>query len=263
MTARSATTPASVPTPTWRRGPQCLLRRRPERSTLHLPTKGCGAPSHGKIHDQAHVALHRANPPGAGPRGRRAPGHRPQQPKPGAVRQRRDPPAIQREHPWQRRVHHADPLRQRRAQHQRLDHGAADHDRHRVPCLGQAHHRRVPVLRLRPPGPQGRGPRADHGQVDRRPVQGSRRAADGVARPAQRSDPRLLRWSRRSPHGDAGPREVRAPARPRAGDRVTRRRSHQGRGTHGRTPRRPRRRPGVHLQAPSQGHRPTRPRPRK
>ena len=46
--------------------------------------------------------------------------------------------------------------------HQRLDHGAADHDRRRLPGVGQADHRGVPVLRLRPPGPQGRGPRADH-----------------------------------------------------------------------------------------------------
>ena len=96
------------------------------------------------------------------------------------------------------------PLRLRRSEHQRLDHGAADHDRHRLPGVGQADHRGLPVLRLRPPGPQGRGPRADHRPPDRRHVQGRRRQADGLDRPAQRPDPGLLRRPRRPPHGDAG-----------------------------------------------------------
>ena len=53
----------------------------------------------------------------------------------------------------------------------------------------------------------------------------------------------------------AGAREVRAPARPRAGHRLARCRPHQGRGTNGRAPRRPRRRPRLHLQAPPEGQR--------
>ena len=44
---------------------------------------------------------------------------------------------------------------------------------------------------------------------------------------------------------------------------VARRRAHQGGRAHGPAPRRPRRRPRVHLQAPSEGQRQLRPRPRK
>ena len=52
----------------------------------------------------------------------------------------------------------AEPLRA----DQRPHHGAADHDRRREARVGEAHHRGVPVLRVRAPGPEGRGPRADH-----------------------------------------------------------------------------------------------------
>jgi ribose-phosphate pyrophosphokinase len=42
-----------------------------------------------------------------------------------------------------------------------------------IDCLrrasAEAHHRGDPLLRLRPPGPQGRGPRADHGEARRQP----------------------------------------------------------------------------------------------
>ena len=107
------------------------------------------------------------------------------------------------------------PLRHRRALHQRLDHGAADHDRRRLPGVGQADHRRLPVLRLRPPGPQGRGPRADHRPPRRRHVQGRRRQADDLDRPPRRPDPGLLRRPGRPPHGDAGARGVPARALPR------------------------------------------------
>ena len=162
---------------------------------------------------------------------------------------------VRRERPRHRRVHHADPLRRRRTLDQRLDHGAADHDRRRVPGVGQADHRGVPVLRLRPPGPQGRGPRADHGPPRRRPVQGRRRQADGLDRPAQRPDPGLLRRPGRPPHGDAGARGLRPRSNAeRAGHRVARRRPHQGRRAHGPAPRRLRRRPRLHLQAPAEGH---------
>ena len=98
---------------------------------------------------------------------------------------------------------------------QRLDHGAADHDRRRLPGVGEADHRGLPVLRLRPPGPQGRGPRADHRPPRRRPVQGRRRQADGLDRPPQRPDPGLLRRSGRPPHGDAGARGLPPRARSR------------------------------------------------
>ena len=134
------------------------------------------------------------------------------------VRQRRDPAAIRRERARQRRVHHADPLRRRRALDQRFDHRAADHDRRRLSGVGETDHRRLPVLRIRPPGPQGRGSRADHGPPRRRHVQGGRRQAHDLDRPPLRPDPGLLRRARRSPHGDAGAREV----HPRAGARTRR-----------------------------------------
>ena len=131
------------------------------------------------------------------------------------VRQRRDPAALRRERPRHRRLHHAEPLRHRRPLGQRLDHGAADHDRRRLPGVGQADHRRLPVLRLRPPGPQGRGPRADHGPPRRRHVQGRRRQADDLDRPPRRPDPGLLRRPGRPPHGDARARGLPARARRR------------------------------------------------
>ena len=54
----------------------------------------------------------------------------------------------------------------------------------------------MPVLRLRPPGPQGGGPRADHRPPGRRHVQGRRRQADDLDRPPRRPDPGLLRRAR-------------------------------------------------------------------
>jgi hypothetical protein len=45
-----------------------------------------------------------------------------------------------------------------------------DHDRRAPPRLRRAHHGRHPVLRLRPPGPQGQASRADHGQARRQPA---------------------------------------------------------------------------------------------
>ena len=93
------------------------------------------------------------------------------------VRQRRDPLPLRRVRPRHRRLHHPDPRRHRRAVDQRRDHGAADHGRRRQAGVGQAHHRGVPLLRLRPPGPQGRGPRADHRQARRQHVRGRRRQA--------------------------------------------------------------------------------------
>ena len=114
------------------------------------------------------------------------------------------PPPFQGERPGHGRLHHADPLRLRRPLHQRLDHGAAHHDRRRLPGLGQAHHGGLPLLRLRPPGPQGRGSGADHGPPGRRPVQGRRRQAHGERGPALGPDPGVLRRPGRPPHGHAG-----------------------------------------------------------
>ena len=61
-----------------------------------------------------------------------------------------------------------------------------------------------PLLRLRPPGPQGRGPRADHRQAGGRHADRRRRRPDGVGRPALRPDPGLLRRPGRPPHRHAG-----------------------------------------------------------
>ena len=117
--------------------------------------------------------------------------------------------------PRLRRVRHPEPLRRRRALGERLDHGAPDHDRRRLPGVGEAHHRRLPVLRLRPPGPQGRRARADHRPPRRRHVQGRRRQADDLDRSALRPDPGVLRRPGRPPHGDAGARGVPARRTPR------------------------------------------------
>ena len=144
------------------------------------------------------------------------------------VRQRRDALPLRRVRPRRRRLHHPDPRRPT-AVGERRDHGAADHDRRRQAGLGQAHHRRVPVLRLRPPGPQGRGPRADHRQARRRHVHGRRRRPRDLGRPALRPDPGLLRRAGRPPHRHAGARRL----HPDAGSattscRVARRRPGEG-----------------------------------
>ena len=86
------------------------------------------------------------------------------------VLQRRDPLPIRRIDPRHRRVHLPEPLLDAGDVDQRRDHGADDHGRRREPGLGEADHRGGALLRLRPPGPQGRGPRADHRQVDRQHV---------------------------------------------------------------------------------------------
>ena len=64
------------------------------------------------------------------------------------------------------------------------------------------------LLRLCPAGPQGRGPRADHGQAGGQPDHAGRgrpRADDGPARPA---DPGLLRRAGRSPVRRAGAERI-------------------------------------------------------
>ena len=170
--------------------------------------------------------------------------------EPRRVRQRRAALPLRRVDPRHRRLHRADPLGNRRAVAQRRAHGAADHGRRREAGVGQAHHRGVPVLRLRPPGPEVRGARADHRQARRRHVQGRRRVAAHQRRPALRADPGLLRRARRPPrrHAGAGRVPVRPRRRPRR--RVTRRRPGEG----GRALRQPpERRPRHRAQAPRHG----------
>ena len=88
---------------------------------------------------------------------------------------------------------------------QRVAHGAADHDRCRSSApVREAHHRRRPVLPVRPAGQEGPRPRADLGPPRRRPVQGGRRRPHHERRPARRADPGLLRRPRRPPVRDAG-----------------------------------------------------------
>ena len=77
--------------------------------------------------------------------------------------------------------------------------GAAHHPRRVQAGQRRAHHRRAAVLRLRPPGPQGPGPRADHRQAGGRPADLGRRRPRAGPRPARRPDPGLLRHPRRSP----------------------------------------------------------------
>ncbi len=86
--------------------------------------------------------------------------------------------------------------------------------------VGAAHHRGVPVLRVRAPGPQGRGPRADLGAARRRPAHGGRRRPRRHRRPPHRSDPGLLRRPGRPPHRGAAARRL-----PRRAARRRRRRS--------------------------------------
>ena len=57
----------------------------------------------------------------------------------------------------------------------------------------------LPVLRLRPPGPQGQGPRADHRQARRQPAHHGRGRPRARPRPARRPDPGLLRHPGRPP----------------------------------------------------------------
>ena len=146
----------------------------------------------------------RSGPSRARPGGRRPPRDQAHRGQPRRLRQQRDPVPLRRLDPGRRRVHHAEP---RRAG-ERLDHGAADHDRRRQAGVGQAHHRRVPLLRLRPPGPQGRGPRAHHGQARHRHAGDRRRRSHRRRRPALEPDPGVLRRALRPPHGRADARST-------------------------------------------------------
>ena len=135
----------------------------------------------------------RARPPGAVDRGRRVPEGAARRLRAVDVRERRDLLPVRREHPRRRRLRVPDA---RRRFDQRLADGAADHDRRRQARVGEAHHRGVPVLRIRAPGPEGRGPRADHGAARRRHAHRRGRRPRRHRRPAHRPDPGLLRLSR-------------------------------------------------------------------
>ena len=170
------------------------------------------------------------------------------------LRERRDVLPLRREHPRRRRVRGAEPLRA----DQRPHHGAAAHDRRRQARVGASHHRGVPLLRVRAPGPQGRGPRADLRAPARRPAHRRRRRPRRDRRPPHRADPGLLRLPGRPPHRGAAARRL-----PRAAGRGRRRRSSSpdAGGRQARPPlrqlprrRRHRVRPRVHRQAPAQGH---------
>ena len=113
---------------------------------------------------------------------------------------------------------------------QREPDGAADHARQLQAGQRRPHHGRPALLRLRPPGPQGRGPRADHRQAGRRPARPSAGADRVLApRPARRPDPGLLRHPGRSPARRPGHQRL----RPQPGHPAARlRRPQPGRGQH-------------------------------
>ncbi len=136
---------------------------------------------------------------------------------------------------------------------ERADHGAADHDRRRQAGVGQADHRRRPLLRLRPPGPQGRGREPITAKLVADMLGHGRGRPAHHHRPALRADPGVLRRAGRPPDGHAGagrlhPHQLRGP---RPGGGRPRRRPGQG----GRADGQPaRRRPGLRAQA-AQPHR--------
>ncbi len=71
--------------------------------------------------------------------------------------------------------------------------GALDHHRRAAPRFGAPHHGGGAVFRLRPPGPQTRTAHADLRQARRQHHHSRRRRPRADARPARRTDPRLLR----------------------------------------------------------------------
>ena len=146
-------------------GPFTVLHRRPDLDAAarrhRRPRPGAVASPRGADPPTPPRAGVGALPPGARPADRRAPGRRARRGQPAGVRQRRGPLPLRHLDPGLRRLHRPDPLRPG----QRLADGAAHHDRRRQAGVGQADHRRVPLLRLLPPGPQVHRARADHGQA--------------------------------------------------------------------------------------------------
>ena len=185
----------------------------------------------------------------------RAPRSRARAPEPDGVRERRGARPLRRERPRQRRVHHADALRLRRSQHQRLDHGAADHDatpRYRAsakritavcPFYGYARQDRKA---------EGREPITARLIADLFKAAGAKRMVCIDLHSGQ------IQGFFEGPvdHLTAMPvleNYVRKHAE-QPGDRLSRRRPHQGGRADVAAPQRQGRRPGVHLQAAPQGH---------
>ena len=170
------------------------------------------------------------------------------------VRERRALLPLRREHPRRRRVRRAEPLRA----DQRPHHAAAAHDRRGQARVGAAHHRGVPVLRVRPPGPQGRGSRADLG-APRSPTCSRSRAPTGwsasTSTPA-RSRASSTARSTTSPRCRSSPTTSASQVRGRRRGRVSRRRRREARQAVRQLPRRRRRRvrSRLHRQAPAEGH---------
>ena len=146
-------------------------------------------------------AFFRSRLPRARPGDRGLPRHRADPHHGLRLRQRRDLRPVPGVGPRLRRVRAAEPHRP----DQPVDHGAADHGGCAQTRVGQAHHRRGAVLRLRPPGQEEPRPGADLGPADGRPVPDRRcRPADG-GRPAHRADPGFLRRPGRPPVRAADP----------------------------------------------------------
>ena len=221
---------------------------------LPAPPEGAShrdeGPDHGARHQEAPRGLLRQVPRAAGDGDRRPPRRDPRAAQPPGVRQRGDPLPLRGVDPGRRRLHHPDALRAR----ERLAHGAVHHDRRREAGVGQADHRRRPLLRLLPPGPQGRGPGADQRQARSQHDQGGGRQPHRQRRPPLGADPGLLRRPGRPPPGHAGHRGLpRAGVRWRRRGRLPRHRAGQDRGAPGAAHRR---RPRIGVQAAQPGRRP-------
>ena len=91
---------------------------------------------------------------------------------------------------------------------QRLPHGAAGDRRCAAARQRHPHHRGGALLRLRPPGPQARGPRAHHRQAGGQPADHRRHQPPAHGRSPCPADPGLLRCPGRSPDGDGCPAEL-------------------------------------------------------
>ena len=117
----------------------------------------------------------------------------------------------------------------------------------------RADHRSPSVLRLCTPGPQGQASRPDLGEARGRPAAGGGRRSGAGDGPARAGDPGVLRRSRGSPSGCAGPAGLdRSTAVRQSDDRLARR----GRcGTSAVLRQAPRRGPGHHRQATCRGQR--------
>ena len=130
----------------------------------------------------------------------------------GPLLRRRDPGGDRREHPRAGHLHHPVHLLRR----QRQPDGAAHHDRRAQARVGRHHQRGHPLLRLRPPGPQGGLAQPHHRQAGGRPARGGRRHPRGLHGHARRADPGLLQHPLRPPLRRAGAARPHAQAASRA-----------------------------------------------